>query len=76
MNTQGLVTRLNNWSEKLMQKEFIHFTTHEQTAMKNDYRLAVKLFEGYGTNSENVVTLKKFSDLVGDMEGFFFETVQ
>ncbi|SOC02834.1 hypothetical protein SAMN05880501_103115 [Ureibacillus xyleni] len=76
MNTQVLITNLNNWGSKLAEKEFQHFSQLEQKEIKKDYALAVEQARDYNDSTELVRVVKEFTNLVGNMEGFFFETVQ
>jgi hypothetical protein len=76
MNNAVLIVKLRNWMEQLAEKDFQQFTPTEQKEMKKDYVLGAKEAEGYGTGAEITITVKEFANLVGDMEGFFYETVQ
>ena len=76
MNNTVLLVKLRKWMEQLAEKDFQQFSLEEQKEMRNDYILAEKEAKDYGTGAEITVTVKEFADLVGDMEGFFFETVK
>lgn len=76
MNMTVLMGKMERWTEKLAEKDYLDFSLAEQKEMKKDYIQAEEQAKGYGVGAECTLVLKAFVQAVGDMEGFFFETEQ